>query len=105
MFFMRSKVKILRLGTNHHNRPDVIYGFFKHPFFANFFAISLLQHSTTQFSKIPIPKKKNVHSTTYMQVNLTYALHVKMKFSEKAKKYKFVGRCCMIVFGNPPIDK
>ena len=68
---------------------DVIYGFFKHPFFANFFAISLLQHSTTQFSKIPIPKKKNVHSTTYMQVNLTYALYVKLKFSEKAKKFVF----------------
>ena len=86
MFFMGSKVKILRLPTTITDLTDDIYGFFKHPFFANFFAISLLQHSTTQFSKIPIPKKKNVHSTTYMQVNLTYALHVKMKFSEKAKK-------------------
>ena len=86
MFFMGSKVKILRLPTTKTDLMDVIYGFFKHPFFAKFFAISLLQHSTTQFSKIPIPKKKNVHSTTYMQVNLTYALHVKLKFSEKATK-------------------
>jgi hypothetical protein len=66
---------------------NVIYGFFKHPFFANFFAISLLQHSTSQFSKIPIRKKKlSTLLRKYMQVNLTYALHVKWKFYEKATK-------------------